>query len=544
MESLKVKDLREIARSRGLKGWYRLRKSDLISFIASEEQRELEEVERERQCELEEVKQKRQRELEEVNRRQQERSEKATKLEANTKLEKKAKSKARRQAKRDEAKREAERRAEVKRVETNQRKQRQENIAGERTDTKETKSQRKQHKRKRLERQAKQTETQREAHERANRKKNRKQAKRQHRATKKEEKQKLRKLQQQQLTEPAQPRLMSSALEGNIEKWFVSGEGYKDPSVFLDHTEDGVKEKINSVNGPRKVYTSLKCVLKKTDMKTGIETYTEFVGRSKTHTITTQIEDTYNEMKQKMLESLAKFQREGSGWQLRSVEGLDISVVKFDPLNGSGYSKLPTSITNKKAVINMTNRKCRKGETMRCKCEKCKESDMCFKWAITRALNPADDNPHRITKELREQSKKYNWEGIEFPTKVKDIHIWEKNNNIKVNVFGYDEDSKKIYVIKMCGGCESIVIGEDESDKFINLFLHDDNHYCVIKNLSRLVSSQYNKHKEKVHFCLKCQNGFSTSKVLDSQQEVCLQSDAQTRVYPNPGDSIKFRNFE
>ena len=32
MESLKVKDLRDIARSRGLKGWYRLRKSDLISL--------------------------------------------------------------------------------------------------------------------------------------------------------------------------------------------------------------------------------------------------------------------------------------------------------------------------------------------------------------------------------------------------------------------------------------------------------------------------------------------------------------------------------
>ncbi len=33
MENLKVVELREIARSRGLKGWYRLRKSDFISFI-------------------------------------------------------------------------------------------------------------------------------------------------------------------------------------------------------------------------------------------------------------------------------------------------------------------------------------------------------------------------------------------------------------------------------------------------------------------------------------------------------------------------------
>ncbi len=178
---------------------------------------------------------------------------------------------------------------------------------------------------------------------------------------------------------------MSDALEGNVQRWFVSGEGYKDPIVFLDHTEDGVKETIDGVNGPRKVYTSLKCVLKKIDMKTGNETYVEFVGRSKTHTITTQIGDTYDEMKQKMLESLSKFQKEGSGWQLHSVVGLDILVTKFTPLSGSGYVKLPTSITNKKAVINMMNKKCKEGErisnetdeeTMQCKCEKCEESEV------------------------------------------------------------------------------------------------------------------------------------------------------------------------
>ncbi len=69
---------------------------------------------------------------------------------------------------------------------------------------------------------------------------------------------------------------------------------------------------------------------------------------------------------------------------------------------------------------------------------------MCFKWVVTRALNLVDDNPHRITEELREQAEKYNWDGIEFPVKVKEIHIWEKSNNKFINVYGYDEDSKKV----------------------------------------------------------------------------------------------------
>ncbi len=157
-----------------------------------------------------------------------------------------------------------------------------------------------------------------------------------------------------------------------------------------------------------------------------------------------------------------------------------------------------------------------------------------------------NDNPHRITNELREQAKEYNWEGIWFPVKVEDIHIWEKNNNKFVNVYGYDEDSKKIYNIKMCDGYTIIILGENETqdDKFVNLFLHDDNHYCVIRSLSRLVNSQYNKHKSKGYFCLKCQSGFSTDKIFESHQEVCLQSDAQTCVYPKRGETTKFKNYE
>ncbi len=123
-----------------------------------------------------------------------------------------------------------------------------------------------------------------------------------------------------------------------------------------------MKKAIDSMEGPRKVYTSLNCTLKKVDLKTGKEINVDFVGRSKTHTISLKIGDVYKEMKEKMLESLSKFEKEGSGWQLKSVKGLDISVVKFKPLSGSGHSELPKFISNKKAVINMRNEKCEKGE--------------------------------------------------------------------------------------------------------------------------------------------------------------------------------------
>ncbi len=490
---MRVVELREIARSRGLKDWYRLRKSDLISLIESDER--------------------------EVKRREIE----------SQRLDRKLKSKARRQAKREESKREAERRAEVRKTETNQRMQRRENMAGERPGGKETKSQRK--RRQRLERQARQAEEQlrsRERSQRKNPKKARKEAKRKHRATKKEARRKNAVLQQQRLAEPARPELVSTSLSGNVRRWFVSGEGYKIPDVFLNSVGDGVRDVVDGVDKPIKTYAVLKCNLVKHNLKTKEKIIIEFNGRSDTHTITTELGDTYEEMKGKMLESLSKFQKEGSGWRLYSIIGLDISVVKFDPLRGSGYSKLPPFVAKKKAVINMKN-----------------DDDQCFKWAVTRALNPVDDHDHayRVTELLKKQSEEYNWDGITFPIKVKDIPIWEKNNNKFVNVFGYDEDTQKVYVIRMRDGCSSTVL-EEEKDKFISLFLHDDNHYCVVKNLGRLVSSQISKRKNKKHFCLNCMNGFGTDKILAAHQEVCLKRKPQNEVFPNPGDTTKFKNYE
>ncbi len=444
-KNLKVVELREIARSRGLRGWYRLRKSELISFIMSEEQRRQEEERRNDPALL--AQQRREKRLEEVT------------AKAKAKAEKKAKSKARRLAKREEAKREAERRAVVKRAETNQRKQRQENIAGERPIEKETKSQRK--RRQRLERRAEEAEKRLKIYEQAQRKKNpkkaRKEAKRKHRATKKEARRKLNTLQQRRLTEPARPELVSNAIEGNVQRWFISREGYTIPSVFLDHTEGGVRDVIDGADKPTKTYAVLKCVLVKHNLKTKEKIFSDFNGHSKTHTITTELGDTYEEMKDKMLESLAKYQKEGSGWQLHHIVGLDISIVKFDPLRGAGYSKLPPFIAKKKAVINMKN-----------------DDDQCFKWAVTRALNPTNRDSERVTKELKDQAEKYDWSEITFPTKVKDISVWEKKNkNIKINVFGYDEDTQKVYTIKMHDGCSNIVLGE-EDNKFVSLFLHDD----------------------------------------------------------------------
>ena len=299
-------------------------------------------------------------------------------------------------------------------------------------------------------------------------------------------------------SEPPKPKLARKAMNGAVQKWFIDGSEYLDPDVFLHDIEDEVRKLVDGFKWPKKVHMNLSCVLSKEDPRTGAEEEDMFGSRSGAHAITVRLGGTYDEMREKMKENLSKFQRNGSGWRLKNIIGLEISVSKFDPLSGSGYSKLPPIIAKRKAVINMMNKRCKIGQS--CTCDQCKEAEMCFRWAATRALNMVDDHPERITKKLSEQAEKYEWEGITFPTKVKNICVWERNNDVGVNVFGYDEDAKKLYTIR--------IAELKNPTNTINLYLHDDNHYCVIKDLGRLVSAQLSKSDHGKDICLRCLNAF------------------------------------
>ena len=91
-------------------------------------------------------------------------------------------------------------------------------------------------------------------------------------------------------------------------------------------------------------------------------------------------------MKETVLESSLEFQGQGSNWRFPSVLSLDFHTVKYEPLGGSSYIPLPTFLAAKKAIINLKN-----------------EDDECFKWTITPALNPLENQYERIDKKLREK---------------------------------------------------------------------------------------------------------------------------------------------
>ena len=93
-------------------------------------------------------------------------------------------------------------------------------------------------------------------------------------------------------------------------------------------------------------------------------------------------------MKETVLEYLAKFQRQGSNWRFHSVLSLDLHTVKYVPLGGSSYIPLPVFLAAKKAIINLRN-----------------EDDKCFKWEITRALNPLEKTMNVLIENFEKQQR-------------------------------------------------------------------------------------------------------------------------------------------
>ena len=62
-----------------------------------------------------------------------------------------------------------------------------------------------------------------------------------------------------------------------------------------------------------------------------------------------------------------------------------------------------------------------------------------FLWNVLRALNPKDNHPERVDKNLMLKENTLNMEGIEYPVSLKDINKFENQNpTICITVFGYN----------------------------------------------------------------------------------------------------------
>ena len=267
----------------------------------------------------------------------------------------------------------------------------------------------------------------------------------------------------------------------------IPGDGVADVRRFWGKSHKRIKEVIQSSLkelGSMKVSILVQVRLEKDE-----EQVTAML-RSKSLIIlqSTDINSTLREALEDILESLAKYTRQGSGWTEEEVEGIDISTARYILMKGGSYKSLPPWIERKKAIINVRN-----------------TDNKCFLWAIRSALYPVKQNPDRYTKYPTDD---LDWSGVEFPMPLEDISEFEEKNNLAINVYG--EREQTIVPLR---------ISKSSGNK-IHLFYYAG-HYSWVKHPTRLFY-MVTKHKGKKHFCESCLQHFNTPKALREHDMICM----------------------
>ena len=236
----------------------------------------------------------------------------------------------------------------------------------------------------------------------------------------------------------------------------------------------------------------------------------------------TDIHEIYQEMTDEIEEEIQKIQEaEGSGWVFVEIENLTLHTSIWNPINASSYIDLPKELKNRKAIINMKN-----------------EDDKCFLWCVLRALNPKDKNAERVDKDLKSKQDTLNMEGINYPVDFRGIDRFEKQNpEISISLLGYNKD-ERVYPLKL-----SKYTGSKHDIILLLIKDGDNSHYCLVKNISALLSSQINNHNHKRHFCLNCFNGFDTPESLTKHKEYCYNNECVKILMPSSGSILEFKNF-
>ena len=352
-----------------------------------------------------------------------------------------------------------------------------------------------------------------------------------------------------------------TALKGHTLSFKIGLKNNKDPSIQLNDTRLAIETKLNSQLDEMKGLKYVESIKVSFEKQTGdIPVSKQAYFNSTAQKIINPIEtsDSVQLSKQQILNKIAQWISEGSGWTISSVDGHFLNITDYKPLTGSSYIQLPEPLKNKKGLINLKNK-----------------DNECFRWCHIRHLNPQEKNPQRIKHSDRLYISKLDYSEILFPVTIKQVNKIEQKNNIRINVFGYEnnqlfpiyiskenfEDHMELLLITgetvRSEGSFSYPdpkIGENNGetvqsgglksypDPKIGEFL---SHYVLIKDFNTFMFSQTKHNEKKKHFCMHCLQCFSSERVLNDHKKNCIiLNGTQAINMPDKNNNIlKFSNF-
>ena len=223
--------------------------------------------------------------------------------------------------------------------------------------------------------------------------------------------------------------------------------------------------------------------------------------------------------KQKILNGLDEYLSMGSGWVFDRVLLVFINIGKYQPLRGTSYIPLPKGLNACRGIVNIQN-----------------NDEKCFIYSVLAKLHPKPQNPHRPT-HYQPYEQELNMHDIEMPMKLSQISKFEKQNNISINVFGFEESV--VFPLH---------ITAFRFPSHVNLLLisqGDKQHYCLIKDLSKLLGKYQSSDGHHLFFCNYCLKGFTTEELLKKHSPDCELHSPQKIEMPRDEDKwLKFKNHQ
>ena len=319
--------------------------------------------------------------------------------------------------------------------------------------------------------------------------------------------------------------ICESVLDGTMKKVTYHPSDEDDFWIFLHNNKksviDALENHLKNAQSLKFYFCTHLIVKKYTITPTGTEVkYEDLYRRTgcksllQSDNIDGTIEQCYNDL----IKKVTDYHEHGSGWLIHKIVNLELYYATYKPFAGKSYIPTPIELKSKQRyLINIKN-----------------NDNMCFKWCILAALYPCK-NPNRC-KKYDKYKDILDFTNLKFPLSVKKVHLFEKMNNIGVNVIGYDspnEKSKKelypLYISK-----------ERDSPTHVNLLYITQNnkgHYILIKSLNALLKGYKKRSK---HFCIYCFHGFSRKQLLEDHINFCKHYGAQKTVLPLVNKNLLF----
>ena len=216
---------------------------------------------------------------------------------------------------------------------------------------------------------------------------------------------------------------------------------------------------------------------------------------------------------------------EGSGWMLESIDHVTLAFSEIPAIVGSSYKPLPMELELRRenGIDNIDNSR--------------DDTDCyCSKYSVARAEFPPAKKlrPERnvVTKRLREQTEKFDWTGISFPTPLHEWDIFENLNKRSVQILGWDDDEKQVTYLRH---------PNTRYEKVIRLFYYDE-HYSTVRNMSALMRSNTNDNAS--HYCPYCTYHHRTADAVERHKKNCKAEKRTIEIMPKEGSVVKFESLK